>query len=179
MNARRTHPLIYIARRGPLVEQETFARLVRSRDFLAANLDRRITLDEAAGVACLSPFHYQRMFKRAFGETPHEFLTRIRLDRAKELLSNDNLPITEVCLEVGYSSLGTFSSAFASVYGASPSDYRRLVRRVFPVGLVVPYRFVPTCFLRWWRTSVWPDALDLTPSNSKIEEALAPPSVRL
>jgi AraC-like DNA-binding protein len=167
-------PMIYAYRRGPLVEYETFARLVRSRDFLAANISQRLKLGDAARVACLSPFHYHRMFARAFGQTPHEFLTELRLDRAKALLANDNLAVTDVCLEVGYSSLGTFSSTFSAVVGCSPSDYRRTVRRVFPAAVPVPYRLIPTCFLRWWQTSTWP-----APQNSKIEEASLPPLVRV
>ena len=158
--------MIYVCHRGPIVEYETFARLVRSRDFLAANIGASVKLEDAARVACLSPFHYHRMFARAFGQTPHEFLTQLRLDRAKAILGNDTLAVTDVCLEVGYSSLGTFSSTFSAIVGCSPSEYRRTVRRVFPAVVPVPHRFIPTCFLRWWQTSTWP-----TPPNSKIQEA--------
>ncbi|HMC58307.1 MAG TPA: AraC family transcriptional regulator, partial [Candidatus Solibacter sp.] len=85
------HPLLCTAgqRLGPLVQEETFARLYRSREFLATSFDQRLRLSEAARQACLSPFHYHRMFVRAFGETPHEFLTRRRIDRAKQLLARD------------------------------------------------------------------------------------------
>jgi AraC-like DNA-binding protein len=87
------HPLLYTAsqRLGPLVEEETFARLNRSREFLANSFDQRLRLSEAARKACLSPFHYHRMFVRAFGETPHDFLTRRRIDRAKQLLARENV----------------------------------------------------------------------------------------
>ena len=81
------HPLLDFGRRrlGPVVEEETFARLCRSRDFLAASLDQPVRLTDAAGEACLSPYHYHRMFARAFGETPHDFVQRLRLDRARSL----------------------------------------------------------------------------------------------
>jgi AraC-like DNA-binding protein len=69
------------------VQEETFARLYRSREFLAGSLDQPIGLREPAAQACLSPYHYHRMFVRAFGETPHEFLTRVRIDRAKQMLA--------------------------------------------------------------------------------------------
>src|SRR5690242_9875692 len=114
-----------------LVEQETFARLCRSRDFLASRIDQPLRLDDAAGEACLSSFHYHRMFARAFGETPHDFLTRLRIDRAKQLLARDECPVTEVCLSVGYESLGSFSTRFRSIVGYSPIEYRRQIRRVF------------------------------------------------
>lgn len=143
------HPFLDSAsqRLGPLVEEETFARLYRSREFLATSFDQRLSLSEAAGQACLSPFHYHRMFVRAFGETPHDFLTRRRIDRAKQLLARDECPVTEVCLAVGYESLGSFSSLFRSMVGRSPSEYRRSLRRVFPSPYVAPHRFIPSCFL--------------------------------
>jgi AraC-like DNA-binding protein len=130
-----------------LIDNETFARLDRSREFLASSLDRRIDLAAAARAACLSPFHYHRMFVRAFGETPHEFLTRRRIERAKQLLAREECAVTEVCFAVGYESLGSFSTLFHSAVGRSPSDYRRGLRRVFPVPKLAPYRFIPACFL--------------------------------
>jgi AraC-like DNA-binding protein len=134
-------------RLGPLVEDVTFERLCRSRDFLAASLDLPVRLTHAAGAACLSPFHYHRMFTRAFGETPHGFVQRLRIDRAKELLARDHLPVTGVCLAVGYESLGSFSTLFRSVVGYSPSEYRRSMRRIFPVPEHAVSRFVPSCYL--------------------------------
>jgi AraC-like DNA-binding protein len=64
------------------------------------------------------------MFVRAFGEPPREFLTRQRIDRAKQLLARDECPVTEVCLSVGYESLGSFSSLFKLQVGCSPQEYR-------------------------------------------------------
>lgn len=143
------HPLLLASseRLGPLVEEATFARLDRSREFLANTLDQRVPLAMAAREAFLSPFHYHRMFVRAFGETPHDFLTRMRIDRAKQLLAQDELPVTEICLAVGYESLGTFSSLFRDRVGRSPLEYRRSLRRVFTVPQLAPYRFIPACFL--------------------------------
>jgi AraC-like DNA-binding protein len=135
------------ARLGPLVEEETFVRLYRSREFLAEKLDQPLRLADAASEACLSPYHYHRMFVRAFGETPHEFLTHRRIDRAKQLLARDQCPITEVCLAVGYESLGSFSSLFRNLVGRSPSEFRRGLRRVFPAPQLAHHRFVPSCYL--------------------------------
>jgi len=143
------HSLLFASsqRLGPLVEEETFARLYRSREFLAASLDHRIGLREAAAHACLSPYHYHRMFVRAFGETPHEFLTRLRIDRAKQMLARDECPVTEVCLAVGYESLGSFSSRFRAAVGYSPSEFQRQLRRIFPVPRMTIYHFIPNCYL--------------------------------
>ncbi|HUI54014.1 MAG TPA: AraC family transcriptional regulator [Bryobacteraceae bacterium] len=144
------HPLIFTApsRLGPLVDDELFRRLCRSRDYLAANLDQPHRLSDAARQAYLSPFHYHRLFTRAFGETPHEFLTRLRIDEAKRLLAREQLPVTEVCLAVGYGSLGSFSSLFRNTVGYSPAEFQRAIRRIFAVPAVASYQFVPNCFLR-------------------------------
>jgi AraC-like DNA-binding protein len=128
-------PALYL--RG-LVEHESFRSLSESRDFLAANLDRVITLEEAANEACLSPFHYQRQFKRAFQESPHEFLSRLRMEKAKQLLAHSSMTVTEVCLEVGYESLGSFSSMFARLTGCPPTEFRRIYS-------------MPT---RWWLRNI-------------------------
>lgn len=95
-----------------------------------------------ARAAALSPYHFQKSFQRAFDETPHEFLTRIRVDRAKRLLALSDASVTEVCFEVGFSSLGSFSTLFARTVGRAPSHYRRVVQ--VPAQLAHP--FIPWCF---------------------------------
>lgn len=143
------HPLIYTAphRLGPLVDDDLFRRLCRSRDYLAAGIEQPLRLADAAREACLSPFHYHRLFTNTFGETPHEFLTKCRIDQAKRLLARDHLPVTEVCLAAGYESLGSFSTLFRTMVGYSPSLYRRAIRRIFPVPALAVHRFVPNCYL--------------------------------
>lgn len=143
------HPLIYTAphRLGPLVQDELFRRLCRSRDYLASRSDQPVRLNDAAREACLSPYHYHRLFARTFGETPHEFLTRVRIDHAKRLLARDLLPVTEVCFAVGYESLGSFSSLFRTMVGYSPLQYQRGIRKIFPVPELPPFRPIPACFL--------------------------------
>ena len=122
---------MFLRIQSPLLHDDTFRRLCRSRDLLAASYQEQITLDHAAREACLSSFHFHRLFASAFGETPHDFLTRIRMDRAKQLLLRGEMSVTEVCLEVGYSSLGSFSHKFRSLAGQTPTGYQREARRVF------------------------------------------------
>ena len=132
-----------------MTDDVTFRRLSRARDLLAAGIDERITLERAAREACLSPFHFQRSFARVFEETPHEFVTRLRMDAAQRLLAADEVPVTEVCLRVGYTSLGTFSARFAARTGMAPTEYRRQARRwVAPLG---GWRFfrIPACYGLW------------------------------
>jgi AraC-like DNA-binding protein len=93
-----------------LCDTATFARPCRARDFLGSSYTGRFTLEDGARQACLSPFHFNRLFTRAFGETPHEFVTRLRIDTAKRMLLTANQSVTEICFEVGYKSLGSFSA---------------------------------------------------------------------
>ena len=123
-----------------------FRRLVRSRDYLAASIEEPKRLADAAREAHLSPYHFHRLFRQTFGETPNEFLMRLRMDRAKELLVREQLSVTETCFAVGYESLGTFSRTFREQFGLAPSEFERSVRRVFVVPEIAPFRFVPSCF---------------------------------
>ena len=129
-----------------LVNDDTFRRLCRARDLLAEQYRSQISLQAAAREACLSPFHFHRLFRATFGETPHDFLTRRRMDRARRLLAAGEMTVTEVCLEVGYSSLGSFSAKFQSLAGMPPTQYQREVRRIF--GFQRPWKImlVPACY---------------------------------
>lgn len=108
---------------------------------------RPVYLPDVAAHANLSPYHFLRVYKQAYGETPHEFLTRLRIERAKSLLARGSHNVTEACFEVGFSSLGSFSSLFAHRVGLSPSEYRRYARSSVSVPDTVRPLFVPSCFL--------------------------------
>lgn len=107
---------------------------------------RSVDLTEVAAQANLSPYHFLRVYKRAFDETPHEFLTRLRIGRAKTLLARGSHNVTEACFEVGFSSLGSFSTLFAQRVGLSPSEYRRHAISGIVVPRAVRPLFVPACF---------------------------------
>jgi AraC-like DNA-binding protein len=134
-----------------LFDATTFARLCRARDYLGACYSDRITLENAARHACLSPFHFSRVFTQAFGETPHEFLTRMRIDAAKKPLLSENQSVTDICFDVGYESLGSFSSKFRSLTGLSPAAFRREARISFG-GFAShwPLYYIPACFQRFF-----------------------------
>ncbi|HSI71846.1 MAG TPA: AraC family transcriptional regulator [Fimbriimonas sp.] len=133
-------PLLY----RTMVEHQTFAHLCENRDWLAANYSRRISLDEAAAHAGYSPFHYQRLFVRAFDETPLEFLTKLRMERAKQILRTSVDPVTEICFDLGYESLGSFSARFAREVGMPPSQFRR----IFTCPGMYALKSTPACFRR-------------------------------
>jgi AraC family transcriptional regulator len=103
---------------------EIYQRLSLARDFMEASLQDPITLIDCANIACLSPHHFLRLFKQVYGETPHQYLTWLRLERALFLLRKTQLPVTEICFLVGFESLGSFSTLFKRRYGKPPSVLR-------------------------------------------------------
>jgi AraC-like DNA-binding protein len=112
----------------------------RVRDHLDVHFAEPICLDELAALAGMSKFHLVRMFRAGYGETPIRYLTRRRIERAQDLLRSANLTVTEICMLVGFASLGSFSSRFTELVGESPIAYRnRWAARGGP--------WVPGCFL--------------------------------
>ncbi len=126
-----------------VLHDETFARVLRARDAIHARYAEPLRLDQLAREAALSPFHFLRIFRSAFGETPHQYLTRVRIEAAKRLLLAD-APVTDVCFEVGFQSLGSFSALFARRVGAPPSTFRRRLHH-FAFGAQRVY--VPHCYV--------------------------------
>jgi AraC-like DNA-binding protein len=123
-------------------------RVCLARDLIRDCFAEPITLDDCATEAGLSPWHLLRAFRAAFGETPKEYLTRLRLERARHLLTVTARSVTEVCLDVGFSSLGTFSVLFKRHVGCSPKEFRRQVRGWVTVPGIAPWVYVPFCFAR-------------------------------
>ena len=109
----------------PAAQAELYRRLHLAHDFLRASLAEPVTLAQAAQVACLSPYHFLRQFQAAFGETPHQFLVRRRLERARGLLARTDWPVEEICLAVGWQSHGSFSTLFRRRFGIAPTEYRK------------------------------------------------------
>ena len=105
--------------------EELWRRVNLARDFLHAHLNDSVSLSEIAAVACLSPFHLLRVFQGAFGQTPHQYLNHCRLERAKFLLEKTPIPVTAICLECGFTSLGSFSTLFHKQCGMSPRQWRQ------------------------------------------------------
>ncbi len=101
------------------------ARIRRVTDFIRDNLHRDLTVAELAEVACLSPFHFARMFKAVTGSTPHSFVSAARLEEARRLLARTGMPLGEIALRSGFSGQSTFTSAFKRATGCTPGDYRR------------------------------------------------------
>ena len=124
---------------GPLLEA-----VRRARDLADREYGTELDLDALARESGYSKYHFARGFSAAYGETPRAYLTRRRIERAKDLLRAANLSVTEVCFLVGFESLGSFSSCFKRLTGKSPSGYREAQVRV---GGPPP---IPGCVLMMW-----------------------------
>jgi len=116
--------------------EELNRRMLRSRDAIDRAFAQPLDIAELARVAHISEAHFIRTFRNTFGETPHRYLQRRRVERAMFMLRETGLTVTGICLEVGFTSLGTFSRTFHDIVGVTPSEYR-----------VHAYVMaVPTCF---------------------------------
>ncbi len=124
-----------------MTEQELSNRMMlKARDVMDRSFRDDLDVKALAAVALVSPAHFIRRFKATFGETPHRYLQRRRVERAMFLLRNTETTVTEICMEVGFSSLGTFSRTFTEIVGEAPSTYR--TRGAFA--------YVPGCFVKSW-----------------------------
>src|SRR3954464_4865056 len=106
-------------------DNEYVIRIDRVINYLRDNLDRSIRLEELARVACFSEFHFHRIFGAVSGETLNSFANRLRLEKAARLLRYSHRNLTEIALDCGFSSSATFSRAFRTGYGTSPSQFRK------------------------------------------------------
>jgi AraC-like DNA-binding protein len=106
-------------------ETEDFnRRLLRARDAMDRSFAEPLDVRTVAAVAHVSAAHFSRSFREVFGETPHRYLQRRRVERSMFLLRETNRSVTDICFDVGFTSLGTFSRTFREIVGESPSDYR-------------------------------------------------------
>lgn len=120
-------------------------RMLRARDAMDRTYADPLDIPALASVACVSEAHFIRTFKETFGETPHRYLQRRRIERSMSMLRETDLSVTEICLEVGFGSLGTFSRTFHDIVGRSPAAYRKAAQAAQRTD-----RRVPTCFMMAW-----------------------------
>lgn len=100
-------------------------RLRQARDHASRNYAQPLDLDQLASVAALSKYHFHRLFTETYAMTPAAYLSERRIERAQDLLRATNLTVTEVCMAVGFASLGSFSTRFRDIVGETPSQFQR------------------------------------------------------
>jgi transcriptional regulator GlxA family with amidase domain len=132
--------------------EESNRRLLRARDAMDRTYAQPLDVPALARIACVSEAHFIRTFHTTFGETPHRYLQRRRVERSMFLLRETDRSVTDICLDVGFASLGTFSRTFHEIMGESPTAYRKR-------AVVGRARSVPTCFaMSWTRPSSFGEA---------------------
>jgi AraC-like DNA-binding protein len=142
-------------------------RLRLAKDVMDRDWATPLVLDAVASSAGYSRYHFVRLFKQAYGETPGQYLSRRRVERAQELLRTANLTVSEICLTVGFDSLGSFCTRFKQIVGSTPSEYRQSAL----AGAAPP---IPGCFALLWaggfRVSQDGEAAQPSPENTAIFE---------
>ena len=129
--------------------EEANRRLLRARDAMDRSYAEPLDIARLARIAMVSEAHFIRTFRATFGETPHRYLQRRRVERAMFLLVQTDRSVTEICFDVGFASLGTFSRTFRAIVGQTPSEYRRDHEP----------KAVPNCFaMAWTRPSSFGEA---------------------
>jgi AraC-like DNA-binding protein len=121
--------------------EESNRRLLRARDAMDREYAKPLDIPTLARIAYISEAHFIRTFRATFGETPHRYLQRRRVERAMYLLRETDRSVSEICLDVGFASLGTFGRTFQRIVGESPTTYRERAADL---------RAVPACFARAW-----------------------------
>ncbi|HWA33518.1 MAG TPA: AraC family transcriptional regulator [Cyclobacteriaceae bacterium] len=122
-----------------------YRRIVQGKLFIDAHFSDPINLDNISDEAFLSKFHFIRLFKKAYGKTPHQYLTYVRIERAKHLLRGDRL-VSDVCADVGFDSVGSFTTLFKKSTGMTPSAYQQRQLTLREEITSTPLKFVPNCF---------------------------------
>src|ERR671924_2183769 len=136
--------------------EESNRRMLRARDAMDRDYAKPLDIPTLARIALVSEAHFIRTFRDTFGETPHRYLQRRRVERAMALLRNTDRNVTDICFAVGFSSLGTFSWTFRGIVGCSPSAFRQQAPKPHPV---------PSCFtISWARPSSFGEARARVPA---------------
>ena len=124
---------------------DLYRRIVQAKLFIDNNYSERIDVSEIADEACYSKFHFIRTFKSIYGKTPHQYLTAVRVEKAKAMLEED-VSVTEACFAVGFDSLGSFVGLFKRRVGLTPSEYQRKQLERKAEIRREPLKFIPGCF---------------------------------
>ena len=125
---------------------DTYLRIVNAKMYIDENYHEPIDLEQVSKKAFISKFHFHRLFRRIYQKTPHEYITRKRIDKAKELLA-ENKAVNEVCNEVGFESIGSFSILFKKEIGFAPQYYRNMAWKKKMEQKAEPKKAIPHCFI--------------------------------
>ena len=122
-----------------------YRRIVQAKMFIDEHFDENIDLNKISGEAYFSKFHFIRLFKNIYGKTPHQYLTFVRINKAKLLLDTDD-QVSQICFSVGFDSVSSFTGLFKKEVGLTPSEYKRKRRRIKAAATEMPLTLIPGCF---------------------------------
>ena len=131
---------------------DIYQRIASAKVYIDENYHESIDLEEISRQAFLSRFHFHRLFRKIYRRTPHQYLTQKRIDKAKDLLA-ENKPVNEVCNEVGFESIGSFSMLFKKEIGFAPTYYRNMAWLKKQQAKEQPKKFIPHCFIENYKLS--------------------------
>jgi AraC-like DNA-binding protein len=134
-----------------LKNPDLYKRIIRAKELIDDCCTEQLDIDRIAKEAYFSPYHFLRTFKKIYNKTPHRYLTERRIDKAKELLSVPDTTVTEVCFEIGFESIGSFSTLFNRYVGQSPARYRLEKARKIYLSVNFPEKLIPSCFIAFQR----------------------------
>lgn len=119
-------------------------QVMRAKKFIDSNFSNNISLNDIAGEAYCSKFHFLRLFKQVYGQTPHQYLTGVRIEKAKQFLKT-GLPVSDVCFSVGFESISSFKTLFKHSTGSTPAVYQKQLKDKQRLS-ATPFRFLPFFF---------------------------------
>lgn len=125
---------------------DLYQRIIAAKIYIDENYGEAIDLETMSQQAFMSRFHFHRIFRKVYRHTPHQYLTRKRIEKAKDLLAS-NKPVTEVCNEVGFESIGSFSTLFKKEIGFAPTYFRNMAWLKKQEQLREPRKAIPHCFI--------------------------------
>ena len=129
-----------------MIKHFQYRKICLGRDFLTEFYLDPFSLSEVAKYSCMSQYHFSRVFTKTFGESPNTFVTRLRIEKAKNLLVTETFSIGKICEMVGYSSVSSFSSSFSKKVGLSPTQYRRKLSSLSSEPKRFPLQSIPMCY---------------------------------
>lgn len=132
-------------------KQYLYRRVVRAKLYIDEHYASTLDLTNIADEACFSKFHFTRLFKTLYGKTPHQYLTEVRMNRAKELLA-DEATVARACFSVGFDSISSFTGLFRRRVGLTPAAFQKGIRATRDEVAARPLKFIPNCFVekRGW-----------------------------
>lgn len=134
MRQKEPYPKVYLYR-----------RIVYAKLFIDSHYDEKIDLDNIADEAFFSKFHFIRLFNTIYKKTPHQYLSFVRIEKAKQLLTTD-IGVAQVCYAVGFDSVSSFTGLFKRMVGQTPAVYQAAQRKRKAAIAVAPLKFIPNCF---------------------------------